>query len=141
MKTLCFYFQVHQPFRLKNYRFFNIGHDHYYYDDYANESIIRKIAEKAAADKKSQPDQNNTGGLPAGMHSFSFCGAFLFSYRCHIYPQPPLLFTAAEHAIHTEAPLQNTPAVFASAIRMRSTFYIFSHYRMGTAHYGRLSCR
>ncbi len=44
MKTLCFYFQVHQPFRLKNYRFFNIGHDHYYYDDYANESIIRKIA-------------------------------------------------------------------------------------------------
>jgi alpha-amylase len=45
MKTLCFYFQVHQPFRLKNYRFFNIGHDHYYYDDYANESIIRKIAE------------------------------------------------------------------------------------------------
>ncbi len=46
MKTLCFYFQVHQPFRLKNYRFFNIGHDHYYYDDYANESIIRKIADK-----------------------------------------------------------------------------------------------
>jgi len=46
MKTICFYFQVHQPFRLKNYRFFNIGHDHYYYDDYANESIIRKIAEK-----------------------------------------------------------------------------------------------
>jgi len=47
MKTICFYFQVHQPFRLKNYRFFNIGHDHYYYDDYANESIIRKIAEKS----------------------------------------------------------------------------------------------
>lgn len=46
MKTICLYFQVHQPFRLKNYRFFNIGHDHYYYDDYANESIIRKIAEK-----------------------------------------------------------------------------------------------
>jgi alpha-amylase len=46
MKTLCLYFQVHQPFRLKNYRFFNIGHDHYYYDDYANESIIRKIADK-----------------------------------------------------------------------------------------------
>lgn len=45
MKTICLYFQVHQPFRLKNYRFFNIGHDHYYYDDYANESIIRKIAD------------------------------------------------------------------------------------------------
>jgi alpha-amylase len=46
MKTICFYFQVHQPFRLKNYRFFNIGHDHYYYDDFSNESIIRKVAEK-----------------------------------------------------------------------------------------------
>ncbi len=46
MKTICFYFQVHQPLRLKNYRFFNIGHDHYYYDDYSNESIIRKVAEK-----------------------------------------------------------------------------------------------
>jgi len=46
MKTICFYFQVHQPLRLKNYRFFNIGHDHYYYDDYTNESIIRKVADK-----------------------------------------------------------------------------------------------
>jgi alpha-amylase len=45
MKTICFYFQVHQPFRLKNYRFFNIGHDHYYYDDFMNESIIRKVAD------------------------------------------------------------------------------------------------
>ncbi len=46
MKTVCLYFQVHQPFRFKRYRFFNIGHDHYYYDDYANESIMRKVAEK-----------------------------------------------------------------------------------------------
>ena len=33
MKTICFYFQIHQPFRLKRYRFFDIGNDHYYYDD------------------------------------------------------------------------------------------------------------
>jgi alpha-amylase len=46
MKTICLYFQVHQPYRLKNYRFFNIGHDHHYYDDYSNESIVRKVAEK-----------------------------------------------------------------------------------------------
>jgi alpha-amylase len=45
-KALCLYFQVHQPFRLKRYRFFDLGHDHYYYDDYANESIMRKIAWK-----------------------------------------------------------------------------------------------
>lgn len=46
MKTICLYFQVHQPFRLKRYRFFDIGNDHYYYDDYSNESILRKVAEK-----------------------------------------------------------------------------------------------
>jgi alpha-amylase len=47
MKTICFYFQIHQPFRLKRYRFFNIGKDHYYYDDYANEDIIQQIAERS----------------------------------------------------------------------------------------------
>jgi alpha-amylase len=37
---------VHQPFRLKRYRFFDLGNDHYYYDDYSNESILRKVADK-----------------------------------------------------------------------------------------------
>lgn len=46
MKTICFYFQVHQPYRLKNYRFFEIGHDHYYYDEFANRNIMQKVAEK-----------------------------------------------------------------------------------------------
>src|SRR5664280_426160 len=45
-KAICLYFQVHQPFRLKRYRFFDIGHDHYYYDDFSNESIMRKVADK-----------------------------------------------------------------------------------------------
>lgn len=45
MKTICFYFQIHQPFRLKRYRFFDIGKDHYYYDDFNNENIIRRIVE------------------------------------------------------------------------------------------------
>ena len=44
MKSVCFYFQIHQPFRLKRYRFFDIGNDHYYYDDYNNEEIITRIA-------------------------------------------------------------------------------------------------
>ncbi|MDX1283449.1 MAG: glycoside hydrolase family 57 protein [Draconibacterium sp.] len=46
MKSICLFFQVHQPFRHRRYRFFDIGNDHYYYDDYANETILRKIAEK-----------------------------------------------------------------------------------------------
>ena len=47
MKAICFYFQIHQPFRLKNYRFFDIGNDHYYYDDFANDEIITRIAQRS----------------------------------------------------------------------------------------------
>lgn len=44
MKTLNLYFQVHQPFRLKKYRFFNMGKDHFYFDDLLNKSIMQKVA-------------------------------------------------------------------------------------------------
>lgn len=46
-KAICFYFQIHQPFRLKTYRFLDIGNDHYYYDDFANDDIITRIAERS----------------------------------------------------------------------------------------------
>ena len=45
MKNICFYFQIHQPHRLKRYRFFNIGGDHYYYDDFANDDFMQQIAQ------------------------------------------------------------------------------------------------
>lgn len=44
MKAVCFYFQIHQPFRLKKYRFNDIGNDHYYYDDFVNDDIITRVA-------------------------------------------------------------------------------------------------
>src|SRR5574344_3082833 len=44
MKTICLYFQVHQPWRLKRYRFFNMGKDHNYLDDLMNRSIMQKVA-------------------------------------------------------------------------------------------------
>ena len=44
MKSICLYLQMHQPFRLKRYRFFDIGRDHYYYDDFANDDVITRIA-------------------------------------------------------------------------------------------------
>jgi len=47
MQSVCLYFQVHQPYRLKKYRFFNLGNDHYYYDDYLNKSIIERVAQKS----------------------------------------------------------------------------------------------
>jgi alpha-amylase len=47
MRSICLCFQVHQPYRLRTYRFFNIGDDHQYYDDYQNRHYIRRIAERS----------------------------------------------------------------------------------------------
>lgn len=47
MKTICLYFEIHQIVHLKRYRFFDIGSDHYYYDDYENERCITDIAERS----------------------------------------------------------------------------------------------
>jgi len=47
MKTICLYFEIHQIIHLKRYRFFDIGTDHYYFDDYANDTSINNIAENS----------------------------------------------------------------------------------------------
>ena len=45
MKNICFCIQMHAPYRLKRYRFFEIGHDHYYYDDMATEEHVNWLVE------------------------------------------------------------------------------------------------
>ena len=52
MSSVCFYFQVHQPYRVKKYRFFDIGQDHNYFNDHSetslnNEKIMERVARKA----------------------------------------------------------------------------------------------
>ena len=47
MKTICLYFEIHQIIHLKRYRFFDIGTDHYYYDDFENDRSISDIAERS----------------------------------------------------------------------------------------------
>jgi alpha-amylase len=46
MPSICFYFQVHQPFRLKSYDCFKIGNDHFYEDEAKNKEILDRVAEK-----------------------------------------------------------------------------------------------
>ena len=46
MKKICFYFQVHQPFRLRTYRFFDIGNSNQYFDEHKNDAVMKKVAEK-----------------------------------------------------------------------------------------------
>lgn len=77
MKTICFYFQVHQPFRLKPYRFFDIGEDHHYWDDFSNKSIMRKVAQKCYLPMNAlllELIQQHKGAFKV---SFSISGTFL----------------------------------------------------------------
>jgi len=46
MKSICLYFQVHQPYRLRTYRFFDIGEKHDYFDDFNNRIIMQRVATK-----------------------------------------------------------------------------------------------
>lgn len=47
MKTICLYFEIHQNIQLKRYRFFDIGTDHYYYDDCEDERLITDVANRS----------------------------------------------------------------------------------------------
>jgi alpha-amylase len=46
MVSICFYFQVHQPCRLKRYSIFDIGSNKSYFDDEVNRNILLKVANK-----------------------------------------------------------------------------------------------
>jgi len=45
MKKICFTFQVHQPYRLRNFHFFEIGSHYNYFDEETNARIMRQVAE------------------------------------------------------------------------------------------------
>lgn len=46
MRSICFYFQVHQPFRLNTYRFFDMGNNPYYFNEYQNQYLVKRIADR-----------------------------------------------------------------------------------------------
>ena len=47
MKNICFCFQMHAPYTLKRYRFFEIGQDHYYYDDMQTEDHVVSLIQNS----------------------------------------------------------------------------------------------
>lgn len=46
MVDICFYFQVHQPHRMKKYSIFQIGNDADYFDKQKNKEIMQKVTKK-----------------------------------------------------------------------------------------------
>lgn len=80
-KSICLYFQVHQPTRLRLYRFFDIGKDSHYYDDFANRSILRRIAAKCYLPMNElllEAIQKNEGKLKL---AFSISGSALKQFE------------------------------------------------------------
>ena len=70
MKTICLYFEIHQIINLKRYRCFDIGSDHYYYDDYENERSINEIAERSyipALSTLIEMAKNNNGAFKVAL--------------------------------------------------------------------------
>ena len=80
MVNVCLYFQVHQPFRLRNYTVFDIGNNSHYFDEQKNSSIMKKVAEKCYL-----PANQELLGLierhPQFKASFSFSGVALEQFE------------------------------------------------------------
>ena len=83
MKAICFNFEIHQPFRLKRYRFFDIGNDHYYYDDFLNDDIMERIARNSyipAAETLLRMIESNEGRFRC---SFSITGIAVEHFKAY----------------------------------------------------------
>lgn len=81
MASVCFYFQVHQPLRMKRYRIFNIGRDHEYFNDDSENNLNNKKILKKVASKCYIPANNTLLHLlrkyPKFKISYSLSGVFM----------------------------------------------------------------
>ena len=80
-KSICLYFQVHQPTRLRLYRFFDIGKDSHYYDDFANRTIPRRIAQKCYLPMNAQLLEQIKQGKGKFKVAFSISGSALEQFQ------------------------------------------------------------
>lgn len=87
---ICFYFQVHQPLRIKKYRVFDIGLDNNYFNDESDTSLNNKKVLEKVAEKCYLPANEIFLELlekhPQLKLSFSFSGVFLEACEA-FYPQ------------------------------------------------------
>ena len=80
-KSICLYFQVHQPARLRLYRFFDIGKDSHYYDDFANRTILRRVAQKCYLPMNAQLLEQIKQGKGKFKVAFSISGSALDQFQ------------------------------------------------------------
>jgi alpha-amylase len=81
MSSVCFYFQVHQPYRIKKFRVFDIGNDSEYFNDDSKSSMNNKLILERVSRKSYLPTNAILLELlkkhPGFKASFSLSGVFL----------------------------------------------------------------
>ncbi len=127
MNNICFHFQISQPFRLRTYRFFDINQNHNYYDDFQNQYLTRRLAERCyipANKMLLEIIRNNPGKFKV---SFSLSGSSisLFNNYCPevIYSFKELIDTGCVEITgntftHSLASLHNESA-FLEQVRLQ----------------------
>jgi alpha-amylase len=83
MTALVFYFQVHQPYRLRPYRFFDIGESSHYFDDAENERIVRRVAQKCYLPMNALIEELVRRSDGSFRCAFSVSGTALQQFRDH----------------------------------------------------------
>lgn len=96
MASICLYFHVHQPLRIKRYTVFDIGHDHQYFNDESDTKLNNKrVLEKVA--RKSYLPTNKVllrllKNIPEFKISYSFSGVLLYQLLAQSTIQKTFLF-------------------------------------------------
>ncbi len=113
---ICFYFQVHQPWRLRHYRFLEVGKSHHYFDDEKNASILRKVANKCYLPMNNLLYDLLAENQGAFRVSFSISGVFL--QQCEVYapeiiPSFKRLFEAGHAELISETSHHSLAALYS----------------------------
>lgn len=90
MASVCFYFQVHQPLRVRRYRIFDVGQNSEYFNDESgtsldNKAIVEKVARKCYLPANATLLENIKNN-PEFKVSFSISGVALEQFEKY-YPE------------------------------------------------------
>ncbi|MEM3526500.1 MAG: glycoside hydrolase family 57 protein [Candidatus Jordarchaeaceae archaeon] len=80
MVSICFYFQVHQPYRIRRYSVFDIGNNSNYFFEQKNREVLLKVAEKCYL-PASKLLLRLLQDIPEFKISFSFTGVVLDQFQ------------------------------------------------------------
>ena len=101
MPSVCLYFHVHQPLRVKKYKVFDVGYDHEYFNDSSNSNLNNKKVLEKVSQKSYLPANSLFLKLlkkyPQLKLNYSFSGVFLDQIRKHL----PFILTSFKKLIDT----------------------------------------